>query len=148
MNAVPSPKSNSNQDGRRPQQLWMMRKCVSSPRASPRPAASTLIFAVGSAAAAIITDTAAVLAAPLLVADCGYGLDISAQTLTLHEITRTNAGIYETGQRIGMAIGTAPTSALFFGELGTTGGDYHAAAGFRPDQSRGLCRYGLSDQRG
>jgi EmrB/QacA subfamily drug resistance transporter len=80
-------------------------------------------------------DTAAVLAAPLLVAGCGCGLVISAnQTLTLHEITRasagTAAGIYETGQRIGMAIGTALSSALFFGKLATTGGDYRAAVGF------------------
>jgi hypothetical protein len=81
-------------------------------------------------------DTAAVLAAPLLVAGCGCGLVISAnQTLALHEITRANAGvaagIYETGQRIGTALGTALSSALFFGGLATTGGDYHAAVGLR-----------------
>jgi hypothetical protein len=60
--------------------------------------------------------------------------DISAnQTLALHEITRANAGvaagIYETGQRIGTALATALSSALFFGGLATTGGDYHAAVG-------------------
>jgi EmrB/QacA subfamily drug resistance transporter len=79
-------------------------------------------------------DTAAVLAAPLLVAGCGCGLVIPAnQTLTLQEITRANAGlaagIYETGQRIGTALGTTLSSALFFGGLATTGGDYHAAVG-------------------
>lgn len=79
-------------------------------------------------------DTAAVLAVPLLVAGCGCGLVIPAnQTLTLHAITRANAGvaagIYETGQRIGAALGTALSSALFFGGLATTGGDYHAAIG-------------------
>jgi MFS family permease len=79
-------------------------------------------------------DTAAVLAAPLLAAGCGCGLVIPAnQTLALHEITRTNAGlaagIYETGQRIGTAVGTALSSALFFGGLATTAGDYHAAVG-------------------
>jgi hypothetical protein len=79
-------------------------------------------------------DMAAVLAPPLLVAGCGCGLVISAnQTLTLHEITRANAGvaaaIYETGQRIGTALGTALSSALFFGRLATTGGDYRAAVG-------------------
>jgi len=79
-------------------------------------------------------DTAAVLAAPLLVAGCGCGLVIPAnQTLTLLEITRANAGlaagIYETGQRIGTALGTTLSSALFFGGLATTGGDYHAAVG-------------------
>jgi MFS family permease len=79
-------------------------------------------------------DTAAVLAAPLLVAGCGCGLVIPAnQTLTLREIARANAGlaagIYETGQRIGTALVTALSSALFFGGLATTGGDYHAAVG-------------------
>ena len=79
-------------------------------------------------------DAALVLAAPLLVAGCGCGFVISAnQTLTLHEITRANAGVaagvYETGQRIGTALGIALASALFFGGLAKTGGDYHAAVG-------------------
>jgi EmrB/QacA subfamily drug resistance transporter len=79
-------------------------------------------------------DTALVLAAPLLVAGCGCGLVISAnQTLTLHEITRANAGVaagvYETGLRIGTALGTALASALFFGALARTRGDFHAAVG-------------------
>jgi EmrB/QacA subfamily drug resistance transporter len=79
-------------------------------------------------------DTGLVLALPLLVAGCGCGLVISAnQTLTLHEITRANAGVaagvYETGQRIGTALGTALASALFFGGLAGTGGDFHVAVG-------------------
>jgi EmrB/QacA subfamily drug resistance transporter len=79
-------------------------------------------------------DTALVLALPLLVAGCGCGFVISAnQTLTLREITRANAGVaagvYETGQRIGTALGIALSSALFFGALAQTGGDYHAAVG-------------------
>jgi len=39
------------------------------------------------------------------------------------------AGIFQIGQRIAMAVGTALSSALFFGGLATTGGDYHAAVG-------------------
>ncbi|MDX6329905.1 MAG: hypothetical protein QOI83_2288 [Streptomycetaceae bacterium] len=79
-------------------------------------------------------DTALVLAPPLLVAGCGCGFVISAnQTLTLHEITRANAGVaagvYETGQRIGTALGTALASALFFGALAQTHGNYHVAVG-------------------
>jgi EmrB/QacA subfamily drug resistance transporter len=79
-------------------------------------------------------NTALVLAAPLLVAGCGCGLVISAnQTLTLTEITRATAGVaagvYETGQRIGTALGIALASALFFGALARTHGDYHAAVG-------------------
>jgi EmrB/QacA subfamily drug resistance transporter len=78
-------------------------------------------------------NAALVLAAPLLVAGCGCGFVIAAnQTLTLRGITRhagVAAGVYETGQRIGTALGTALAGALFFGELARTGGDYHAAAG-------------------
>jgi hypothetical protein len=77
-----------------------------------------------------------VLAGPLLVAGCGCGFVISAnQTLTLHERTRANAGvaagIYQTGQRIGSALtlGTALASALYFGTLTRTFGNYHVAAG-------------------
>jgi EmrB/QacA subfamily drug resistance transporter len=78
-------------------------------------------------------DAALVLAAPLLVAGCGCGLVISAnQTLTLQEITRANAGVaagvFETGQRIGTALGMALASALFFTALASTG-DFHTAVG-------------------
>jgi EmrB/QacA subfamily drug resistance transporter len=98
------------------------------------------VAALGLAGAALVVyrwtghDTPLILAAPLLVAGCGCGFVISAnQTLTLQEITRADAGvaagIYETGQRIGTALGTALASALFFGELARTYGDFHAAAG-------------------
>ncbi|WP_328604445.1 MFS transporter [Amycolatopsis sp. NBC_00345] len=73
-----------------------------------------------------------VLAVPLLIAGAGCGLVISAnQTLTLVDITRGTAGVaagvYETGVRIGTALGTAIAGALFFGTLTSTHGDYHAA---------------------
>jgi MFS family permease len=98
------------------------------------------VATVGLGAAAVVAygwngqDIALILAAPLLVAGCGCGFVISAnQTLTLREITRPDAGvaagIYETGQRLGTALGTALASAVFFGSLAQTGGNYHAAAG-------------------
>ena len=63
-----------------------------------------------------VANAPLVLAIPLAVAGAGCGLVISAnQTLTLHEITRATAGVaagvYETGQRIGTALGTAVASA-------------------------------------
>ncbi|SFE39135.1 drug resistance transporter, EmrB/QacA subfamily [Actinopolyspora alba] len=63
-----------------------------------------------------------VTALPLLVGGVGSGLVISPnQTVTLSEIdvTRggTAAGIQQTGQRIGTAIGTAAASGLFFATL-------------------------------
>lgn len=98
------------------------------------------IATLGLAALAVVAycwhgpDTALVLAAPLLVAGCGSGLVITAnQTLTLRDIPRVSAGmaagVYETGQRIGTALGAALANALYFGALATTDGDYHAAAG-------------------
>jgi EmrB/QacA subfamily drug resistance transporter len=106
----------------------------------PLVVAGTAIAALGLAAVAMVAhgwtgpNVALALAGPLLVAGCGCGLVISAnQTLTLHEITRATAGVaagvYETGQRIGTALGTAVASALFFGTLASTHGDYHAAVG-------------------
>jgi MFS family permease len=100
----------------------------------------TAVATIGLAAVALSAYgwtgpyTALILAPPLLVAGCGCGFVISAnQTLTLHEITRANAGVaagvYETGQRIGTALGTALASALFFRGLAQTGGNYHAAIG-------------------
>jgi len=97
------------------------------------------VATIGLIALAILTsnwtgpNTALVLAAPLLVAGCGCGLVISAnQTLTLRSVTRdagVAAGVYETGQRVGVTLGTALVSALFFGELARTGGNYYAAVG-------------------
>jgi MFS family permease len=76
---------------------------------------------------------ALVTAAPLAVAGIGSGLTIAPnQTLTLAEVPPaeggTAAGVLQTGQRIGSAIGTAVAGALFFGTLATTHGDYHRAA--------------------
>jgi EmrB/QacA subfamily drug resistance transporter len=98
----------------------------------------TGIATVGLTVVALVAHTSTganaplVLAGPLLVAGAGCGLVISAnQTLTLTDITRATAGVaagvYETGVRIGTALGTAIASALFFGTLTSTHGDYHAA---------------------
>lgn len=77
-------------------------------------------------------NAAVILALPLLVTGAGCGLVVSAnQTLALTEITRATAGVaagvYETGVRIGTALGTAIAGALFFGVLAGSHGDYHAA---------------------
>lgn len=70
-----------------------------------------------------------ITALPLLVAGVGSGMVISPnQTVTLSqvEVSRggTAAGVQQTGQRIGTAIGTATASGLFFAQLP---GDYDAA---------------------
>jgi EmrB/QacA subfamily drug resistance transporter len=67
-------------------------------------------------------DAAGELFAPLLLAGFGAGLVITPnQTLTMHSVPRTEggtaAGGFQTGQRIGTAIGTALAGSLFFGEL-------------------------------
>ncbi len=67
-----------------------------------------------------------VTALPLLLAGAGSGLVISPnQTVTLSEVDvahgGTAAGVQQTGQRIGSAIGTAAASGLFFGTLSTAG---------------------------
>ncbi|MDN5913890.1 MAG: MFS transporter [Pseudonocardia sp.] len=73
-------------------------------------------------------------AAPLLVAGVGSGLVIAPnQTLTLSEIPPaeggTAAGVFQTGQRIGTAIGISAAGAVFFGQLAGSGGDYSTAVG-------------------
>lgn len=84
--------------------------------------ATDLLLAGGlGAKAGLIT------ALPLLVAGIGSGLVISPnQTVTLSEVDvahgGTAAGVQQTGQRIGSALGTATASGLFFGRL--SGGDY------------------------
>jgi len=104
----------------------------------PLVVAGSGIAAVGLVWTALVADnsTAAdaplVLAVPLAIAGAGCGLVISAnQTLTLVDITRATAGVaagvYETGVRVGTALGAAIASALFFGTLATTHSDYHAA---------------------
>ncbi|RKT87766.1 drug resistance transporter, EmrB/QacA subfamily [Saccharopolyspora antimicrobica] len=76
----------------------------------------------------------AVTAVPLLVAGIGSGLVISPnQTVTLSEIDvahgGTAAGVQQTGQRIGSAVGTAAASGLFFGVLSTSGFDAAITSG-------------------
>jgi EmrB/QacA subfamily drug resistance transporter len=71
---------------------------------------------------------------PLLIAGVGSGLVISPnQTVTLSEIDSTHggtaAGVQQTGQRIGSAVGTAAASGLFFGTLTTSGFDAAITSG-------------------
>ncbi|WP_406633393.1 DHA2 family efflux MFS transporter permease subunit [Amycolatopsis sp. WGS_07] len=98
----------------------------------------TLLVALGLAATAWLVrdysgaNTAFVLAAPLFVGGFGSGLVISPNsTLALEEVPPaeggTAAGVLQTGQRIGSAVGTALGGSLFFGELGRSHGDYHSA---------------------
>lgn len=69
-------------------------------------------------------------ALPLLIAGCGSGLVISPnQTVTLSEIDPahggTAAGVQQTGQRLGSALGIAASSGVFFQAL--SGGGFTAA---------------------
>lgn len=93
---------------------------------------------LGLAATALLTryggSGAPQLIAPLFVAGFGSGLVISPnQTLALGEVPTqeggTAAGVLQTGQRIGSAVGIALAGSLFFGELSASHGDFHAAAG-------------------
>lgn len=73
------------------------------------------------------------LLGPLLLAGIGSGLVVTPnQTLTMQSVPRTDAGIaaggFQTGQRIGTAMGTALAGSLFFGELARSHGDFHQAA--------------------
>ncbi|GAA0536661.1 MFS transporter [Saccharopolyspora thermophila] len=75
-----------------------------------------------------------VTALPLLVAGAGSGLVISPnQTVSLSEIDPgyggIAAGVQQTGQRIGSAVGTAAASGLFFGTLSEHGFDAAIASG-------------------
>jgi EmrB/QacA subfamily drug resistance transporter len=77
------------------------------------------------------------IAGPLLLAGIGSGLVIAPnQTLALEEVPPreggTAAGILQTGQRVGSAIGISAVGAVFFGQLTSTGGDWALAI------SRGL----------
>lgn len=67
-----------------------------------------------------------ITAGPLLLAGLGSGLVISPnQTVTLSEVEVAHggvaAGVQQTGQRIGSAIGTAAASGLFFSTLAGSG---------------------------
>ncbi|TDC56339.1 DHA2 family efflux MFS transporter permease subunit [Actinomadura sp. KC345] len=73
-----------------------------------------------------------VTAAPLLVAGIGSGLVIAPnQTITLSEVPHTEggsaAGVLQTGQRVGTAMGIAAVGSVFFASLSRTGGDWAAA---------------------
>lgn len=79
-------------------------------------------------------DVALATAAPLLLAGIGSGLVIAPnQTLTLSEVPPEGggsaAGMLQTGQRIGTAIGIAAVGAVFFATLAGSNGDW--AASFR-----------------
>ncbi|XRQ15588.1 DHA2 family efflux MFS transporter permease subunit [Actinomadura welshii] len=72
------------------------------------------------------------VAAPLLLAGLGSGLVIAPnQTITLSEVPHTEggsaAGVLQTGQRVGTAIGIAAVGYVFFAALAGTGGDWAAA---------------------
>ncbi|GHF39887.1 hypothetical protein GCM10017566_11580 [Amycolatopsis bartoniae] len=78
-------------------------------------------------------NAALVLAGPLFVAGFGSGFVIAPnQTLALEEVPPaeggTAAGVLQTGQRVGAAIGTALGGSLFFGQLTRSRGDYHSSA--------------------
>ncbi|HEY2221722.1 MFS transporter, partial [Actinomycetospora sp.] len=72
------------------------------------------------------------IAVPLLVAGIGSGLVIAPnQTLALEEVPAreggTAAGVLQTGQRVGSAIGISAVGAVFFGSLATTRGDWSSS---------------------
>jgi EmrB/QacA subfamily drug resistance transporter len=72
------------------------------------------------------------IAGPLLVAGLGSGFVIAPnQTLALEEVPArdggTAAGVLQTGQRVGSAIGIAAVGAVFFGQLASTNGDWARA---------------------
>ncbi|MCP2170113.1 drug resistance transporter, EmrB/QacA subfamily [Goodfellowiella coeruleoviolacea] len=71
-------------------------------------------------------------ALPLLVAGVGSGLTVSPnQALTLAAVpvrmAGTAAGVLQTGQRIGTAVGIAAMGLAFYGTLADTGADYGRA---------------------
>jgi EmrB/QacA subfamily drug resistance transporter len=71
-------------------------------------------------------------ALPLLVGGIGSGLAISPnQAITLSEVPPEGggsaAGVLQTGQRIGTAVGIAAVGAVFFAAVGASHGDWAAA---------------------
>ncbi|HWG24661.1 MFS transporter [Actinospica sp.] len=79
------------------------------------------------------SGAAATLALPLLIAGIGSGLVIAPnQTLTMHSVPREQGGMaaggFQTGQRVGTAMGTALAATLYFGELARSHGNFHEAA--------------------
>ena len=94
-------------------------------------AAST--FALGAIALALVAhhgpghDAALLLAAPLFVMGCGSGALITPnQTLSLIDVDpivgSTAGGVLQTAQRIGLAIGQAVITSVFFASLGSSSG--------------------------
>ncbi|MFR9728247.1 MFS transporter [Saccharopolyspora sp. MS10] len=99
---------------------------------------------VGALAGLLVTDlllsarfgasAGLVVAGPLLLAGLGSGFVISPnQTVTLAKVDParggTAAGVQQTGQRLGTAIGTATASGLFFSSLAGGGWDAAISAG-------------------
>ncbi|MEJ2871711.1 MFS transporter [Actinomycetospora sp. OC33-EN08] len=77
-------------------------------------------------------DVGWAIALPLLVAGVGGGFVIAPnQTLALEEVPAreggTAAGVLQTGQRIGSAIGISAVGAVFFGSLSSTRGDWSSS---------------------
>ncbi|WP_344284973.1 DHA2 family efflux MFS transporter permease subunit, partial [Actinomadura napierensis] len=71
-------------------------------------------------------------ALPLLFAGCGSGLVIAPnQTITLSEVNFTEggsaAGVLQTGQRVGTAMGIAAVGSVFFSAIASTHGDWAGA---------------------
>lgn len=89
-----------------------------------------------------------VLAGPLFVAGFGSGMVIAPnQTLALEEIPPaeggTAAGVFQTAQRVGAAVGTALGGSLLFGQLSRTHGDFHTSAAIALLGSVGLVTLAL-----
>jgi hypothetical protein len=72
------------------------------------------------------------IAGPLLVAGIGSGFVIAPnQTLALEEVPAreggTAAGVLQTGQRVGSAVGISAVGAVFFGSLTSSHGDWSSS---------------------
>ncbi|NKZ04089.1 MFS transporter [Actinomadura latina] len=104
----------------------------------PLVAAGLVLVLIGLGAAWVAVElrpgsgVAWATAAPLLVAGLGTGLVIAPnQTLTLAEVHYTEggsaAGVLQTGQRVGTAMGIAAVGAVFFATVAGTRGDWAAA---------------------
>ncbi len=104
----------------------------------PLIAAGLVLVVIGLAAVWVAVElkpgsgVAWATAAPLLVAGIGSGLVIAPnQTLTLSEVRYTEggsaAGVLQTGQRVGTAMGIAAVGAVFFATIADTRGDWATA---------------------
>ena len=96
-----------------------------------------LLVAVGLVATDVVLrfDPSSVgwaIALPLLVAGIGGGLVVAPnQTLALEEVPvregGTAAGVLQTGQRVGSAVGISAVGAVFFGSLTSSHGDWSSS---------------------